>query len=402
LGAPLPQNSHWLSLGALFCATLGVGLIFGFLPPLMAFVLARQGASSFEIGAATSMGTVAVILLGTSYPRAIARLGLRNSIVIGTAIGVAILLIMPLQRRFGAWLALRFVTGCALGLAWIASEVWLNTSSTDRSRSTVMGIYSTVFAAGVMSGPLLLQFTGTSGTEPFHIGALCLALTALPLLFTGRASARASRESHEKPLFIRTLRVAPVAMVAALIAGLVESTDISLLPVLGLRRGLDERSSLHLVTVFLAGNVLLQLPISTLADRFGRLRVLAACATVSAVGPLLLGFLIGVPTLLWPLLFLWGGTMYGFYTQGIALLGDSYPSQELAAANAVFVMVYCAGGIMGPSLGGVSMDLWKPNGLIVFLSCAPLLLLVPLLPRINAAAVSAAEHPTTDASRPKN
>jgi len=44
----------------------------------------------------------------------------------------------------------------------------------------------------------------------------------------------------------------------------------------------------------------------------------------------------GTPWLLWPLLLLWGGTMYGFYTQGIALLGESYPRAELADANAVF------------------------------------------------------------------
>jgi len=66
--------------------------------------------------------------------------------------------------------------------------------------------------------------------------------------------------------------------------------------------------------------------------------------------------------------------MYGFYTQGIALLGESYPRDELADANTVFVVVYCAGGIVGPTLGGLAMDCWTPNGLLVFLSVAPLLL----------------------------
>ena len=394
--ARLALNPHWLSLGAVFCATLGVGLIFGFQPPLMAFVLARQGATSFQIGAATSASTIAVILLGPFYPSAIARWGLRYSILAGIGVAIAALLIMPWRSSFEAWLALRFVTGCALGLAWIASEVWLNTLSTDQTRSTVMGIYATVFAAGVMAGPLLLQLTGTAGVAPFYVGAVCLALTALPLYLSGQASSRTDREPRQKLQLVRTLRVAPLAMMAALIAGLVESADISLLPVLGLRKGLDEHSSLHLVTLFLAGNVLLQFPISTLADRLGRLRVLAGCASVSIIGPLLLGILIGNPWLLPPLLLLWGGTMYGFYTQGIALLGDSYPPEELAAANAVFVVVYCAGGILGPSLGGVAMDLWSPNGLIAFLSCAPLLLLIA---QLTLSAASASGYPTKDASQ---
>jgi MFS family permease len=366
------------SLAAVFCATLGVGLIFGFQPPLLAFVLARQGEPGFAIGAVTSMSTIAVIALAPFYPAIIARLGPRLAIMVGIGTAVAILLVMPFLTGLPGWMALRLVTGCALGLAWITTEVWLNMLSDDRTRSTVMGIYATTFAAGVMCGPLLLQLTGSTGNLPFYIGAICLAATALPLFFTRHSSPVEHSPLRKRPLG-RLLRVAPLAMLAALIAGLVESTDISLLPVFGLRRGLDESAALVLVTVFLVGNVLLQLPISNLADRFGRLRILAFCGAVSVAGPLLLDSFIGIPWLLWPLLLLWGGTMYGFYTQGIALLGDSYPSEDLAAANSVFIVVYCLGGLLGPSLGGLAMDLWRPHGLVIFLSAVPLLLALPFL-----------------------
>jgi MFS family permease len=374
-------RSNSASLWAVFSATLGVGLIFGFQPPLLAFVLTRHGASSFAIGAVTSVGTIAVIMLSPFYPRLIARFGPRLAILVGIGIAVASLLIMPFMTGLQGWMALRLATGCALGLAWIASEVWLNMLSGDQSRSTVMGIYTTVFAAGVMSGPLLLQLTGSAGSSPFYVGAVCLAASALPLLFS-RPTSQIERSLLRKRPFGQLLRVAPIAMLAALTAGLVESTDISLLPVFGLRRGLDEPSALALVTVFLVGNVLLQLPISSLADRFGRRRVLAFCGASSVIGPLLLTSFLSTPWLLWPLLLLWGGTMYGFYAQGIALLGDSYPTEDLAAANSVFVVVYCLGGLVGPSLGGLAMDWWTPQGLVVFLSCVPLLLVVPLLARI--------------------
>ncbi|HVW68504.1 MAG TPA: MFS transporter [Steroidobacteraceae bacterium] len=374
-------NSHAFSLWAVCCATLGVGLIFGFQPPLMAFVLSRDGASSAAIGAVTSIGTVAVLLLSPLYPRTITQLGTRNAMLVGVGVAIAILLVMPQWPDIRVWFALRFVSGCGLGLAWIASEVWLNTLSTDESRSKVLGIYSTVFAAGVMAGPLLLQLIGTAGPWPFYIGAGCLALTVVPLLAVRRSAAEIERKPKPERRLLQLLRDAPLAMLAALSAGLVESADISLLPVLGLRHGLDEQSSLYLVTVFLAGNVLLQLPIGVLADRLGRSRALAGCAVVGVIGPLLLIPAMSSQWLLWTLLFVWGGTLYGFYTQGIAMVGDSYPPEELAAANAAFVVVYCAGGIVGPSLGGAAMDLWVPNGLAVYLSCAPLLLLVAPLAR---------------------
>jgi MFS family permease len=368
------------SLAAVFSASFGVGLIFGFQPPLMALVLERGGASSLEIGAVTSISTVAVMLCAPLYPPAIARLGLRAAVILGIVASTAMLLLMPLFAGFQGWLALRFLTGCALGLEWVASEIWLNTLSTDASRGTVMGSYATVFAAGVMAGPLLLEVTGTTGSKPFAVGALSLALTALPLLLTRGSSPTAPRSRGGLP-WLRIVRAAPLVMLAALCAGLVESAYVSLLPVFGVLRGLEERSSLLLVTIFLAGNVLLQLPIGRVADRLGRRHVLGACAAVCVVGPLLLSAAMGTAWLLWPLLLLWGGTMYGFYTQGIALLGEAYAAAELADANTVFVVVYCAGGIVGPSLGGFAMDCWSPNGLLVFLSCAPLPLGAGLLRR---------------------
>ena len=375
--APIPERTRTgapsYHLAAVFSASFGVGLIFGFQPPLMALVLERGGASSFEIGAVTSISTVAVMVCGPFYPRAIARLGLRRSVILGIAVSTAMLLVMPFLPGFGGWLVLRFVTGCALGLEWIASEIWLNRLSTDQSRGTVMGTYATVFAAGVMAGPLLLQITGTAGWRPFGAGALCLALTALPL-FAARSGSDSDAAPRDRLPWLKVVRAAPTVMVAALIAGLVESAYVSLLPVFALLRGLDEQRSLVLVSVFLAGNVLLQLPIGRLGDRLGRQRVLALCAGVCVIGPIVLSAVLGVPWLAWPLLLLWGGTMYGFYTQGIALLGESYPRDELADANTAFVVVYCAGGIVGPTLGGLAMDCWTPNGLLVFLSVAPLLL----------------------------
>lgn len=54
-------TSNQRVLAALFSSSLGVGLIFGFQPPLIALVLTRAGASSFDIGAVTSVGAIAVI-----------------------------------------------------------------------------------------------------------------------------------------------------------------------------------------------------------------------------------------------------------------------------------------------------------------------------------------------------
>jgi MFS family permease len=373
----VPVASRRVVLAAVFSSCLGVGLIFGFQPPLIALVLSRGGASNFAIGAVTAASLIAVILLGPLYPSVMARLGLKRSVVAGVTIGALILVIMPAWPGVGSWLILRCLTGCALGLTWIASEVWMNNVSGADARGTVMGIYGTVFSIGTMAGPALLELTGTRGGQPFAIGAMVLLVTLLPLVVLRQVKSEPQAFTPMRELG-GAIRGAPIIMLAALVAGLVESAELTLLPLFGLHAGFPDREALLLVTVFVAGNVVLQAPIGVLADRFGRRPMLGICAALSGVGPLLLQPWISTPALLWPLLFIWGGTLYAFYSQGIAMLGGAFASSELPTANTVFVMVYCLGGVIGPSVGGIAMDVWPHHGLQGLLSGAAFLLLAGL------------------------
>jgi MFS family permease len=376
------RRTPWV-LAAVFSTSLGVGLIFGFEPPLIAMVLNRAGNSTVAIGSVIAISLVAIVLIGPAYPRLIARIGLQRSVVGGVAFSILVLLLMPYWTGLYAWLVLRILTGCALGLAWIASEVWMNRAIPDGARGTVMGIYGTVFAIGTVAGPALLEFTGTVGAWPFVAGALCLGFTLLPLALLPQVAASSAEHAadHTQSLrdLPRLLPLAPAVMAAALIAGLVESAELSLLPLYGLREALSERSALLLLTIFLAGNVMLQLPIGLLADRFGRRSLLGVCALLSGVGPLLLPGSLHQPLLLWPLLFVWGGTLYAFYSQGVALLGEEFEARDVAGANTLFVMIYCSGGVLGPSIGGLMMDLWPHTGLPALLSVAAFGLLAGLL-----------------------
>jgi MFS family permease len=382
------HTSRRLALTAVFSSCLGVGLIFGFEPPLIALVLSRGGSSSFAIGAVTAASLVAVMVLGPFYPLAIARLGLKRCVMAGVGCAALVLLLMPVWPSVGFWICLRFLTGCALGLSWISSEVWLNSVSGPDARGTIMGIYGTVFSAGTMAGPALLEFTGTRGWRPFVLGALCLGLTLLPLALLRQVKSAAQGFTPMREIGA-ALRSAPVVMLAALVAGLVESADLTLLPLFGVHAGFSDRGALLLVAVFMAGNVVLQAPIGLLADRFGRRFMLCICALLSGIGPLLLQPWLAIPALLWPLLFVWGGTLFAFYSQGIALLGGEFSTAELATANTVFVMVYCLGGVIGPSVGGIAMDAWPRQGLQILLSGAALCLLAGLLSSGRRPAIAA-------------
>ena len=160
-----------------------------------------------------------------------------------------------------------------------------------------------------------------------------------------------------------TLRI--IVFAAALAAGLNDSALWALLGLYGLRHGINEQEALLILSVFAGGTVMLQLPLGWMADRGGLARYLFASAAAGALGAFLLPFAIDSPTLLWPLLFIWGGLMIGLYTLGLAQLGARFQGPSLVGANALFISVYAVVSMSGPPIYGAAMDRFGPDALPV-------------------------------------
>jgi MFS family permease len=105
----------------------------------------------------------------------------------------------------------------------------------------------------------------------------------------------------------------------------------------------------------MVGVILAQVPLAWLADRLGRLTVLAGCNVVALGGIACLMVPAGTAWLaLW--LFAVGACSGAFYPLGLALLGERLPPARLARANAWFLAINCAGSVTGPAVAGHVMD----------------------------------------------
>jgi MFS family permease len=239
-----------------------------------------------------------------------------------------------------------------------------------------MGIYGTILSAGFAAGPVLLYFAGSEGFLPFAmIGGLVLA-GGVPLYMFGRGLAP---RIEDKPnhSFISFIFIAPAATLAGLIYGATETDIFNMLPIYAVRTGMSEQSAAFVLTIFAAGNIMCQVPIGLLADRFDRRLVLLACAFVGLAGTLAIPFASHSMGLFALSLFIYGGAVVGLYTVGLTLLGQRFRGADLAAANSAFVLMYSTGALLGPPLSGLAMDLWNPHGLIAAMGgmCAIYLLI---------------------------
>lgn len=338
-----------------------VGMTISFSFPLLSLVLERDGVASHLIGLNAAVYGLAVLVLGPWLPRVIDRLGPVVSILLGQAVCVVCFLILPLSHDLVLWSVLRFFLGGGVALAWIASEAAVNALAPEGARGRVMGLYATLFCVGYACGPLLIAVTGTTGVLPFLAAAGLIAFGVVPLALSGGAGdALAAPASSNLP---RLILLAPLALSAILAFGLVETTLFALMPLYGLSLGYDEAEAALLLSVLIAGNIVMQLPIGWLADRWSARGMVIVCAVVGGLGLALWPLALDVYAIALPLLLIGGGILGGLYSLSLTLLGTRFRGGDLAVANTAFVLMYQVGAMIGPAVTGSLMNGLGPHSL---------------------------------------
>lgn len=358
-----------------------VGISLSLTMPLLALRMERMGVGGLLNGLNTATAGFANMLVVPFVPGAAARWGLRRLILGATLMGLACTLLFE-ALPFPFWFPLRFLLGASLGTLFVLAEYWINAQAPPQRRGLVMGVYATVLALGFAAGPLLLALTGTESWPPFILSAGLFTLALLPLLASRGQLPDFSGERGSAGGVFRIVLAAPVATLAALIFGAVETSAFGLLPVYGTRLALSAAEAARLVSLMAAGGVLFQLPLGWLSDRLDRRLLLVACGTASIVLVLLLPVLDARSLPFAACLVVFGGVVGSLYTVGLAHLGQRYAGRDLAGANAAFVMLYSAGLTAGPPLAGAAMDLAGPQGLPLALAAMLGLYVATALARI--------------------
>jgi len=344
---------------AIACISIvGVGL--SLVIPLLALRLEAAGFAAHDNGAQIAVSGLATLIGAPLAPALARRFGLRAMLGAAIALAVVSLAGFAFTSDFRLWIAIRLAFGLALTIVFVLSEFWISATAPRGQRGLVLGIYATFLALGFAIGPALLSFTGTDGFAPFVLAAIVMGAGGLPVIWAGDAAAEC--ESPENPKLAPIFRDAPVAVIAALLYGCIETGLIGLLPVFGLRSGFSEGWATFQLSLFALGNVVFPVPIGLIADRTGKIRLLVWCSLIGLFGALALPGLAGNRLVYALSLFVWGGVVGGIYTVGLAALAEKFHGQKLAAANAAYVMMYALGMMVGPPALGFGLDL-APRGL---------------------------------------
>jgi MFS family permease len=349
-----------LALAAAISTVSLVGVGLSLTMALLAVRLAEIGYSARAIGLNPGAGGLATLAIATFVPQLARRLGVRNLLFLALFAAVASLAAFALFENYWSWLVIRGVYGASLTVLFVLSEFWINSVALPQKRGIILGIYTTSLAAGFAIGPTILAVTGTHGLAPFLAATVLFFVAAIPVALVG--SHAPEIEQQAKTSLRSFLFTAPVATLAALIFGAIETAAMGLLPVYALRNGMTAETGALLVSLFALGNVICPIPMGLLSDRLDRRQLLCAIAVAGCLGAVLLpvAAAYGFP-LFACLLVIWGGIVGGLYPVGLAHLGARYQGAELAAANATYIMLYSVGMLVGPPFLGAGLDLAPPG-----------------------------------------
>ncbi|TPK98169.1 MFS transporter [Mesorhizobium sp. B2-4-12] len=360
-------RTQWAALAGVTAALAMFGAAQGLSSPLFTLLMQKQGMSPGLIGLSAATMPLGLILSASFVPAAVRLVGARTLAVGCSLIGALCFLAIGYLQNWVAWYVIRFLIGVVINPLYILGEVWALSLAPPSRRGRVMGVFNTLMGAGYAAGPFTLTLVGTQGWASFSVGIGGFVLCAVILRLVSSKLTGFEDDGQPAGSFAGFARLAPALLLAVLVSAAVQQSTYALVPVFGADYGLPEAVLAALVMALSLGNILLQIPLGLLAERFGGRPMILACAMATAACAALLPLTITTP-LIWMVLLVMGAVGYGVYTMALVELGSRFKGTLLVTGNAAFALLWGVGGIVGPPGAGLLMQGIGPLGLPVVIA----------------------------------
>ena len=332
-------------------------------PPQAIGLIAALHAAGFMLGAWTA-------------PRALSAVGNIRLFAAASAMNAVSVLSLSLVHDAMFWAPVRIVMGVAFAYMFTSIESWLGSAVPEKSRGNVMGVYHTGAKLSLMIGPFFVAGLSPLDTRAYTWAALFLSLALVPVCLTRREQPPLPERN---PMRLYALyRLAPAAVMGALLAGVINTGTQSLLPIYfeGFKLGGGGTTAAAIASASAwMGGLILQWPAGRLSDRIERRLVIAGLASMSALAALFIAIFgtalseVGVVVVLG----LWGAGSLSFYSLCVAHAIDRTPRTLIPQVMSGLLFVWAAGSIVGPMLSGFAM---RADGRVGLFGLAGVLLIV--------------------------
>ncbi|ADI37429.1 putative permease, major facilitator superfamily [Waddlia chondrophila 2032/99] len=324
-----------------------VFMIFGsaFFTTFISVFLYGKGYGKHEIGYVQSAYFCGMLIGAFQMERLIKRVGHIQALAVFGSLATSITLSMALYQNFAAWMLLRFLSGLSMAALYIVIESWMLEESSLKTRGVILSVYMICLTSAQSLSQQVLSFVDIYSYTPFLISAVFTSLSVIPVgLSTNRVTIPTELESVS---FLKIAKSSPFGVAGCFAAGLIMSTIYSFFPIYSESIRIP---SADLMSVTIAGGVLLQWPIGKLSDYFERRRTILTVIAITLALSLLA--LISSTfnmynTLL--LFFFLGGFIFTLYPLSVTQVCDHLDQSDITTALSLLLIAFGLGSVGGPT-----------------------------------------------------
>ncbi|PWE18201.1 MFS transporter [Marinicauda salina] len=340
----------WPLLLGVLLIMLGNGMHF----TLMGLRGGIEGFSAAELAVVTSGYFVGFLSGARLTPSLIRRVGhIRVFAALGSFMSAGLIAFTLLAEPW-AWTGLRLLLGFCMSGIYVAAESWLNDTSTNETRGTVLSAYMIAQTLGIIGAQGLLTLGDAATASLFIVASILVSVSFAPILLTVGAAptVEVTRPMPLSQLFSSS----PLGVVGIFLLGGAYATQAGMGAVFGAQIGLSATQIALFVAVMFAGALALQYPIGWISDRFDRRKLILGAAVFGATF-CMVGWIAGDD--LQPMMaaaFFVGGVTTPLYALFLAYTNDFLPVEDMPAASGGLVFTFGLGAIAGPLVTGWAMQ----------------------------------------------
>ncbi len=339
----------------------------GLLLPLLSVLLEKQGVSSIYNGLSSSALYIGMLIASPFMERPVRKYGYKPVIVFGLSIVTLSMILFPIWSNFYFWIVLRFIVGIGDNAIHYASQLWITTTADPRRRGRSLSVYGLSYGVGFAIGPLGLILASIDNRLPFAITTILFIIVILIVLQINNLKPEDTKERKANKNYRKVYTLAGLALMPMFIYGFLEATLNVGFPIYGLRTGLEEKNVSILLSSFVVGSLLFQLPLGFISDYIGRKKTLVIITFIGGVLFCMIPFVQSIQLLI--LLFVLAGGFTGsLYSLGLAYVTDLLPFSLLPTASIIATIHFGVGSMIGPYLSGLSLEVFAPESIFYLIA----------------------------------
>ncbi len=329
--------------------------------------LSAEGVTADNIGLIMSMFAVGVLLGGKYSRRLIIRVGHIRVYAASAAVAAIAILCCYLWMNVWLWAIMRLLIGFSIATVNVVSDGWLSERATNTTRARILAINQVILLSAMFFGSLMINLADIGEPTLYILVGMLFCGGVIPIAIS-RIAAPEVKDSPSMPV-LKLFNLSPVGVMSVFACGVMLSIVLSMLVVYAESKGITGFNASLLVGAAIMGGFLMQYPVGYLADKFDRRTVLFNIVIISMLCNLLIPFIIdqNVFTIVLFLVALSSGIIASFYPLGLAESFDRLVQSEMGSAIGTMVMIYALGGMVGPYVTGLFMELLGSDYFFFFL-----------------------------------